>query len=75
MGSVATFGTATAAQGSDEKGEGGRAASPTPSNASVRTTASLQRVRRQQASESPPGPSQPSRRPQLLLPSMPMVNL
>ncbi len=44
--SVATFGTAAAAQGSDEMGDGGRAASPTPSNASVRTTASSGNKRR-----------------------------
>ena len=59
--SVATFGAATAAQGSDEMGEGGRAASPTPSNASVRTTASSgnKRRRAEQAVEEAAAPSMP----------------
>ena len=44
--SVATLGAASATLGSDEMGEGRCAASPTPSNASVRTTASSCNKRR-----------------------------
>ena len=63
---VAALGAAAAAPAVDEIGDGGRAAPPTPSNASIRTTAT--------SGNNVARPSKPSRGPPLLQPSTPKVN-